>query len=171
MNSTLLAVLTVFIAVTALAVAWQTVVLVNLARVLTRLAQRSERVLNEVEGRLPALLSESEAILRDSRSKLDIAGTHVIELTGLVRDQMRRADELFSEISDRARLQVIRLDQAISTTFDKVEETTNLIQRTVLRPIRDAAAIVYGVRTGLDFFLRRRPSPPTLSPQDEEMFI
>lgn len=171
MNAALLVVLTIFIVITAIAVAWQTIILVSLARVLTRLALRSERVLNEVEGRLPPLLTESEAILRDSRAKIDIAGTHLIEITGLARDQMRRADELFAEISDRARLQVIRLDQAISTTFEKVEETTEMVQRTVLRPIRDAAAIIHGVRTGLDFFLRRRPSPPALSPQDEEMFI
>lgn len=171
MSSTLLVVLTVFIAVTAIAVAWQTLILVGLARVLTKLAARSERLLNDVEGRLPALLNESESLLRDSRAKIEIAGDHMVEISGLARDQMRRADELFGEITDRARLQVARVDQALASAFDRVEETTSMVRNTIVRPIRDAAAIVHGVRTGLDFFLRRRASPPVLTPQDEEMFI
>ena len=74
--------------------------------------------------------------------------------------------------SDRLRLQVIRLDQLLSNTVARVEETTELVQHNVLKPIRELSAILAGVRTGLDFLLRRNKSradrPAT---QEEEMFI
>lgn len=171
MNS-LLIVLTVFIAVTAIAVVLQAIILAGLARAVGKLAQRGDKVLTQLETRLPAMLSESEALVRESRAKVDLAGNHVVEISALLRDQMQRADALVVEIADRARLQIIRLDETMSTTFDKVDETATLIQRSIIRPIKDTAAVIRGVRTGLDFFLHRRPSPPAaLAPQDEEMFI
>lgn len=171
MNS-LLIVLTVFIAVTAIAVILQAIILAGLARAVGKLARRGDKVLTELEARLPAMLTESEALVKESRAKVDLAGNHVVEISGLLRDQMQRADALLLDITDRARLQIIRLDETMSATFDKVDETATLIQRAIIRPIKDTAAVIRGVRTGLDFFLHRRPSPPpALAPQDEEMFI
>lgn len=172
MNPTLLLVLTVFIAVTAAAVVLQAVILAGLARAVSRLSQRGDKVLTQLETRLPPMLAESEALLRDSRAKVEIAGQHMVEISGMLRDQMQRADGLLLELTDRARLQIIRVDETLSATLDRVDETATLVQRSIIRPIKDTAAVIRGVRTGLDFFLHRRASPPAvLEPQDEEMFI
>ncbi|MGH9490964.1 MAG: hypothetical protein ACRD17_10675 [Terriglobales bacterium] len=170
--SSLLVVLTVFIAVTAIAVILQAIILLGLARAVGKLAQRGDKVLTQLESRLPRMLSESESLIRESRAKVDLAGNHVVEISALVRDQVQRADALLVDLTERARLQIIRLDETMSTTFDKVDETATLIQHSIIRPIRDTAAVIRGIRTGVDFFLHRRPSPPpALAPQDEEMFI
>lgn len=171
MSSTLLVVLTIFIAVTAAAVVLQAILMAGLARAVGKLAQRGDRVLEQMETRLPAVLAESEALVRESRAKAEIAGQRMVEISGILRDQVQRADGLLLEISDRARLQIIRLDETLAGALDRVDETATLIQRSILRPIKDTAAVVRGVRTGLDFFLHRRSSPPALAPQDEEMFI
>jgi hypothetical protein len=73
---------------------------------------------------------------------------------------------------DRARLQVIRADELLSRTMDRVEETTDMVHRTVVSPVRQMAGVVQGLSAGLDFLLgsRRRRRSEVNAPQDE-MFI
>jgi hypothetical protein len=56
--------------------------------------------------------------------------------------------------------------------MDKVEETTELVQHSVLSPIRRLAGIASGLTVGLEYFFRRRGSHQREElPQDEELFI
>ena len=79
---------------------------------------------------------------------------------------------------DRTRLQIIRADEMVSRAMDKVEETGDLVQHSVISPIRRVVGIVEGLTTGLNAFfgMRRRAAGRSAAPregatQDEEMFI
>jgi hypothetical protein len=68
---------------------------------------------------------------------------------------------------------VIRADELLNRTMDKVEETTEIVHRTVVSPIRQLAGVVQGLSAGVEYFLgakRRRRNNGVAAPQDE-MFI
>jgi len=78
---------------------------------------------------------------------------------------------------DRTRLQVIRADDLVTRTLDRVEETSELVQHTVVSPVRQISGIVQGLSVGISAFLsqtrtsRRRRSNAARVTQDEELFI
>ena len=66
-----------------------------------------------------------------------------------MRTQVERIDATVNDVLDRTRLQVIRTDELVSRTLDRVEETTDMVQHRVLTPIRRLAGLVTGVTAGL----------------------
>jgi hypothetical protein len=73
---------------------------------------------------------------------------------------------------DRTRLHVIRTDELVTRTLDRVEETTDLVHHSVISPVRQIAGIVQGLTAGLGALLgkRTRERAGAGQPQDE-MFI
>ena len=76
-----------------------------------------------------------------------------------------------TDIIDRTRLQVIRADEFVNSTMDKIEETREAVQRTVVSPVRHISGLMHGVTAGVEaFFGRKRGQNSVTVPQDE-MFI
>jgi len=90
----------------------------------------------------------------------------------MVREQMERLDATVSDAIDRTRLQVIRADELLNRTLDRVESTTDLVHKTVLSPVRQLSGLVQGITSGLEFLIggKRRQRNGIPVPQDE-MFI
>lgn len=111
-------------------------------------------------------------MVAETRPKLQVVAANVAEVSALARDQLRRADAFASDFAQRLELQMVRVDDALGSAIASVDEIATTMRQTVLRPVRDANALMAGVRTGLDFFFRRRASPaPRPVYQDDEMFI
>ena len=59
----------------------------------------------------------------------------------------------------------------LTRTLDKVEETTDAVQKTVVSPVRQISGLAHGLGVGIEAFLgKRRKREPVRVPQDE-MFI
>lgn len=173
--STLDVLLVVFIALAALALLGQWLVFLGISRRVKALSQAITPLLPTVEQSaraLPGLVQDVQAMVSDVRPKLQAISANITEVSTLVRDQVKRADQFATDFTDRLDLQMARVDDAIGNAVASVEQVTTAVRETVLRPVQDVNAVFQGVRTGLDFFFRRRPSP-SIRPvyQDEEMFI
>jgi hypothetical protein len=84
---------------------------------------------------------------------------------------MERVDATLTDIVDRTRLQVIRADEFVNSTMDKLEETREVVQRTVVSPVRQLSGLMHGLGAGFEtLFSRRRGRASVNAPQDE-MFI
>ena len=72
---------------------------------------------------------------------------------------------------------MIRTDELVTRTLDRVEETSDLVQQGVVSPIRQLAALVQGLSVGFDTLFRRkggrgaREGAARRAAQDEELFI
>ena len=78
-----------------------------------------------------------------------------------------------SDVIDRTRLQIIRADELVNRTMDRVEETTDMVHNAVVSPLRRISGVMHGVTAGLEFLLgrrRRQPRDGMGVPQDE-LFI
>jgi len=170
-------VLKIFIYATAVAVILQMLILLGLAISLGKTSRKVEKLANEVHGRALPVLSSAETIINDSRGKIDIVMSNLVATTGTLKTQMDRLDATVNDIVDRTRLQVIRADDIVTRTLDRVEETSELVQHTVVSPVRQISGIVQGLSVGISAFLnqtrnsRRRRSNAARVTQDEELFI
>ena len=157
--------------VIAVALLAQTVILLVFVVAFRNWCQRTGAVLDEMNRNAEPMLRAARELLAESKGKLDAITANVSEILQLTKNQVSRVDGLITDASDRARLQLIRLDQLASDTLKRFEETTEAIQRGVLAPVREIAAILAGVRTALDFLLRRNKRGVQHAAQDEELFI
>ena len=91
----------------------------------------------------------------------------------MVRNQLQRIDATLTDVLDRTRLQVIRADELLNRTMDRVEETSDAVHKTVISPLRQVNGFMAALSTGVEVFLghkRRSPKNGMGVPQDE-MFI
>jgi hypothetical protein len=99
--------------------------------------------------------------------------TNFSESSTMVRNQLARVDVTLADALDRTRLQVIRADELLNRTMDKVEETSEIVHKTVISPLRQVNGLMNAISTGVEVFLgqkSRHRKNGTCVPQDE-MFI
>jgi hypothetical protein len=110
-------------------------------------------------------------MITELRPKIETVVDNVSISTTMLRTQLERIDATVTDIVDRTRLQVIRADEFVNSTMDKLEDTREAVQRTVVSPVRHISGLMHGVTVGLEaLFSRRRARNSATVPQDE-MFI
>jgi hypothetical protein len=163
--------LTAFIAVTAAAVVIQAGILVAMFVAMRKTSTKVESLAEEVKTKVLPTAELAHSMMIDLRPKIETVADNVSVSTTMLRTQMERIDATLTDIVDRTRLQVIRADEFVNSTMDKLEETREAVQRTVVSPVRHLTGIMHGVGAGLEaFFWRRRGRGSANAPQDE-MFI
>ncbi len=170
MNDTLLG---VFIAVTSVAVVIQAIILVALFFSVRKSSARMEALSTELKEKALPTIETVQNMVVELRPKIETMANNVSESTTLVRNQLTRLDATLTDVLDRTRLQVIRADELLNRTMDKVEETSEVVHKTVVSPLRQVSGLMTAITTGVEVFLgqkRRQPKNGMGVPQDE-MFI
>ena len=165
--------LKLFIAVTTIAVAVQAGILVALYVAVRKSSERMEALATDVKAKVLPTLETAQSMLEELRPRIDVISVNFAESSNLLRNQLGRLDATVTDALDRARLQVIRADELLNRTMDKVEETSEVVHKTVISPLRQVNGLMAAISTGVDVFLgqkRRHPRNGGGVPQDE-MFI
>jgi hypothetical protein len=108
-------------------------------------ARRVNRLLTQVERQVQPLAESLNAIARDA-----------------------------ARISSLAAGQVERVDRLVTDLTDRIDQTATTIQDTILKPLRDSAAMFAGVKAAIEVFreLARRPGDGRRRPEEEDaLFI
>jgi hypothetical protein len=164
--------LPIFVGVTAAAVVIQAGVLVALFVTVRKSTSRFEALANEVKDKVMPTADTAQSIMLELRPKIDTIATNVSETTTVVRGQLERIDATVSDVVDRTRLQVIRADELLNRTMDRIEETTEVVHRTVVSPVRQLSGLVQGLTAGLEaLFGGKRSSRRDVTVPQDEMFI
>lgn len=133
-------------------------------------ASASQKIDTLTTSTLPALQSMRD-LIEESRNRFRTIGANIEEISALTRRQVQRVDGVVGDATERAQVQLVRLDGLISDTIDKVERTTETLQRGVVKPVQEISAVVAGVKTAVDFLRHRKREPHERATHDEEMFI
>lgn len=163
-----------FVIVAAVAILLQTGILFAFYRVFSKMAARIDSVAGRMEEHSTPILATSRAILEDAQPKIAEITGNLAESSALVRTHVGDLAEATGEIVERARHQAARLDDLVSDTVEKIEVTTEVVQNSVLTPIRRIHALVQAVSAGVGFLRSnrsRRKSSGNSTEDDEEMFI
>jgi len=163
--------LIISIVVIGLAVVGQALILTGMFFAMRKTSGRVELLAEEVRTKVIPTAQLAHEMIVELRPKLVNVVDNVSVATTVMRDQLERLDATLTDIVDRTRLQVIRADEFVNSTMDKLEETREAVQRTVVSPVKHLSGIMHGLSVGLEAFLgRRREREAATVPQDE-MFI
>jgi SMC interacting uncharacterized protein involved in chromosome segregation len=183
--------LPIFVALTGIAVLLQAGLLLGMYLTMRKTSARLEELATTVKDKaLPAIesaqtaiesakvtLASVQEIVAEYRPKVKVIIENVEETTSSIRAQVDRANAVVNDAVDRARLQIIRSDEMLTRTLDKVEQTSDAVTRTVVSPVKQVSGIIQGVTAGVEFLFGSRSrkngrsrEPRGQVPQDE-MFI
>jgi len=162
-----------FIVVATIAIVIQMAILLAMF-VQVRVAVRQfTRIASLFQARMDPILLRTNRILEDSEDRIRSIMGDAAELTRLARSQAQKVDRVFTEATERLRIQVIRADQILTGTLEVIEEAGSTFRNKLWEPMNKASALLKGLKAGLDFIRgerRRRPAADE-SVQDEELFI
>jgi hypothetical protein len=165
--------LRIFIAVTTFAVVVQAGILVGLYLSVRKSTTKMEALAEEFKSKaLPAIETAHNTML-ELRPRIETISVNAVESSNLVRNQLARIDATLTDALDRTRLQVIRADELLNRTMDRVEETSDAVHKTVISPLRQVTGLMTALSTGFEAFFgqkKRQPKNGAGVPQDE-MFI
>lgn len=165
--------LRLFVYVTMAAVVLQAGILAALYLAVRKSMAKMEVLATEVTSKTVPAMETAQSLMVELRPKIETLATNVAESSTVVRNQLARIDATLTDALDRTRLQVIRADELLNRTLDKVEETSEIVHKTVVSPLRQVNGLMAAISTGVEVFLgqkRRHPKNGRGVPQDE-MFI
>ena len=158
-----------FIGVTAVAVMLQAGMLAGMYFSMRKTSAKVESLAEEVKTKVLPTAELAHSMMSESRPKIATVVDNVSVSTTMLRTQMERVDATLTDIVDRTRLQVIRADEFVNSTMDKLEETREVVQKTVVSPVKQLSGLMHGVSAGFEALFSRRRERSSV-PQDE-MFI
>jgi nitrogen-specific signal transduction histidine kinase len=146
-----------------IAAAMQVVVLYFLYRVVARLADRTERLLNKLEPEI----EDVAAAVRAVRGAVEVS-SH--ELRSTLAGVRAVTDELGESLSERGRelarvawkatiaaeRQIDEADRALDRARERVVEIGRDLDRGVLEPVRSIVAVAMGVRRAIETLVAHR---------------
>jgi uncharacterized protein YoxC len=161
---------------------------VTVAVVVAVLASRAVRVVRSVESkisplveRVGALAEQAQAIAAQGREVADqvtvmsghlsTATHHFSESMALIRGEVAELKEIVGLSAETARDKIERISGSIDETHKQLVVTTNYVTSRIINPAREIAAIMAGVRRGLEVLLAPAPKQINESYAEEEMFI
>ena len=165
--------LMIFIAVTSGAVLIQAGILLGLYLSVRKSTERMDALAKEVKEKALPTIESVQSFITEIRPRVETISTNVSESTTLVKNQLERLDATLTDVLDRTRLQVIRADELLSRTMDKVEETSEIVHKTVVSPLRQVSGVMNAITTGVEVFIggKRRHGKNGMGVPQDEMFI
>ncbi|HET7183730.1 MAG TPA: hypothetical protein VFI82_03540 [Terriglobales bacterium] len=161
---------TVLLVEIGVALALQLGILLAILATVKKSSARMQSLAEEVQRRALPTLEAAQSLIQTTKPKIEELVADAAASTATIRAQVERLDATVSDVIDRTRLHVIRADEIVTRTMDRVEETTDIVHHTVISPVRQIAAVVQGFTAGLGTLMGRRARNHSGQPQDE-MFI
>src|SRR5207249_6635834 len=142
MEDSLEGLLTLFVALTAIAVITQAGVLVGIYIMSKRLSEQLERFMKETREMFVPMKSIME--------NLKVATANIVEIGLSAKEQFRRVEAMVTDTGEALQVQLQRFDRVGQNLIDRVNETAGVVQDSVMRPVREIAALAKGVSRGFE---------------------
>ncbi len=143
----------------------------------TRLEQKLEPLIERVtliseQGKQIAVQGRQIAEqFTDVSTHLSTATMNLSESLAIIKDEVGELKVMVGDTAVQARDKVELVSRTIDRTHSQVVTTTDFIQRKVVEPARELAAIMAGFRRGLEVLVAPIPKPINQTYGEDEMFI
>jgi methyl-accepting chemotaxis protein len=143
--------------------------------------RRIVRTVHNIEERVDPLITKVDAIGAQGReisvhfneisANLSAATKYLAESTELIKDEVADLRVLVTETAITAKEKVEMVSHTIDRTHDQVVDTTQFVQQKIIVPAREIAAVMAGVKRGLEVLFAPAPKQIDRVYTDDEMFI
>jgi uncharacterized protein YoxC len=139
------------------------------------------KTVRRVEERVEPLIDKLNAIsvqgkemsvhFTDVAGNLSLATKHLAESTELIKEEVAELKQIVGSTALVARDKVELVGDTIDRTHQQVTSTTDFVQAKIVEPAREIAAIMAGVRKGLEVLFAPPPKQIDRVYVEDEMFI
>jgi hypothetical protein len=156
--------LTIFVALTAVAVILQAGVLIAIYLVTKRTSEQLDKFTKDAR--------ELMVPMRSVADNLKTVSEDLIEVGLSAKEQFRRVEAIITDAGQSIQVQIDRFDRVSKNVAERIDETAEVVQDSIISPFRDVSAFAKGLTRGLQFFFSRRTRQSEDSVrEDEELFI
>jgi hypothetical protein len=167
MNSTLLIALTVFVALTTIAMVAQALAMLGMVRVAREMQQKLNGLLPEIAR----VLEGAQNAINQTTKFLTEANTRTVGILDITKAQLEKLDEVVTDATHRAHAQMDRAELVLDDAMSRTQQTVAVLHRSVVSPVREVSGMLSGIRaTIIELARGRRPTVDHVT-ADEEMFI
>ncbi len=134
-----------------------------------------------VEARVEPLIAKVDAISVQGReisvhfteisSNLSFATKQLAESTEIIKDEVAELRTLVGQTAHTAKDKVDMVSKSIDRTHAQVLDTTEFVNQKIVVPAREIAAIMAGVKRGLEVLFAPAPKQIDRVYTEEELFI
>jgi 5-hydroxyisourate hydrolase-like protein (transthyretin family) len=162
-----------FIVIAAIAIVMQMAIMLGMLLQMKKSLEHFTRLSTDLQGRIDPILTRVNRILEDSEGRISSVMGDTAEITRIARGQAQKIDRVFTDTIERLQIQVIRADQILTGAMEVVDEAGTKFRNTLWGPIRQASAVMKGIKVGLDMLRRQQGGvvESDVASQDEELFI
>lgn len=147
--------LTVFVALVALAMLGQAVALIVMAVGVSKAAKRGMVILEEIRGKAMPLIDQAHGMVRDAAPKVKVITENLAETSHMVRGKAQEFDATASDINAKTKAQVARVNGIVTSVLNSTADVTETVQRGIRIPLREVSGVVNGLKAGLDVLVGR----------------
>jgi len=143
--------------------------------------KRVVKTVKNIEERVEPLIIKVDAISAQGReisvhfneisANLSTTTRYLAESTELIKEEIAELRQLVSETAVTAKDKVEMVSNTIDRTHSQVLDTTEFVNRKIVVPAREIAAIMAGVKRGLEVLFAPAPKQIDRVYEEEEMFI
>jgi hypothetical protein len=102
---------------------------------------------------------------------LSTATMHFSESMAMVKDEVRELKQLVGRSAEMAREKVELMSRTFDETHREISQTTTFVHSKIVEPAREIAAIMAGVRRGLEVLVAPPPKRINETYGEDELFI
>jgi hypothetical protein len=166
-QQTLLILIAVFVGLAALAMLIQAATLLGLFFVAREIKAKVLPLVDPAMG----ILDTSKRTLANVETHIDKIGNQSGAILEVTKQQLAKVDELLTDASTRAKVQMERAEMVMDDAMTRVQQTVSVVQSGVIRPVREIQGVYAGIRTTLSHLGRAGRPTVDHATSDEEMFI
>jgi methyl-accepting chemotaxis protein len=166
-SSIVIAVCFIVMAIALIAIA---VVVRRVTKTVSRLEERFDPLIDKVNA-MSAQGKEISVHFNEISANLSTATGYLAESTQLIKEEVAELRLLVGETAITAKDKVAMVSQTIDRTHDQVVDTTEFVQRKIVEPAREIAAVMAGVKKGLEVLFAPAPKPLDRAYMEDELFI
>ena len=145
------------------------------------IVRRAVKTVNRLEERFDPLIDKVNAMsvqgkeisvhFNEISANLSTATRHLAESTELIKEEVAELKMLVGKTAVTAKDKVAMVSQTIDRTHDQVVDTTEFVQRKIVEPAREIAAVMAGVKKALEVLFAPAPKQIDRAYLEDELFI
>jgi methyl-accepting chemotaxis protein len=155
----------IFTAVTSFGVLLQAFVLLAMFLAVRRLTNRVHAITDQLQPHLLPTVTTARNLVEDVSPKLKVATTNILEASHTLRRQADHVTATLDDLLAKTEAQANRVDEIVTASIDSASHATQAVQHAFSVPVRQASALVAGLKAGFDVLRGKNHSQRP--PEDE----
>lgn len=156
--------MTLFVGIVAVAAVMQAVVMAIILLLTLRVIRQVELTLGQLRDLTPPLKTVTE--------NLKTVSADAVEIGNAARAQFHLVEDMVGETNRTLQDQLQNVDRMSREMTERVNETMDVVQDSIVGPVREVGALARGVTKGFELLLNRKGRQSVdRAHHDEELFI